>query len=237
MGRTPLVVAFLGLFICACGGGGGGNTQGSPNFFPQFNETPPADALSLIDPADDLQLAPEGAPAAVIPYPPCDLLRVYLWRSGNYLYLRAEFNGTIPTAPPVVAGEAVDGVSVSVYMDADSNYNTGLKISNSVSGVGLGVNILYGITMRPASQPANPAVASYDPGTAADSYASTLIGEFRGGGPGYNFACARYPLSKILGKDYVPGATATFFASAETASTHYHHFAYDETRTAEWVMP
>jgi hypothetical protein len=182
---------------------------------------------------------PEGPPS-VVPIPHTDITRMQLWRSGDWLFLRVDFAGDIPaTASPVVQGENLVTSGVSVTMDSDHSYDTGAHNLNLVDQVALGVDLVFAIQVSYATNasPMGGAYVLYDIGAITDRFGGTAQGELRGGGPGTSYLCARWPLSAIPPKYWVVGTPALLMGSAETESTHYHHYAYDATLTKTWSLP
>jgi len=192
----------------------------------------------IVDEANDCIKAPDEAPPynVTINYSSIDVTKVYLGVTGNYLYMRLDFNGNIPvsnvsiTANGEVENQIVMSQGTNVAFDVDNNDNTGL-FGEELNGM----DIFFAYTVIYDS--IDMAYAKYDFPTAntTDESRGHLDGEVGPGGPGYNYVIIRYNISN-LGNYFPIGNNAEIGAWSEAQSNLYHHYAFDRVSTSNWII-
>lgn len=201
---------------------------------PQLYDDPSIFTLVVTDPAGDLESMPESPPT-IPDYPPVDLREMALGVSSDgWFYLRFSFNGTIPTTPPVVNVETVTRQGFNVSMNTDGDPFTG----GSGEGVA-GIDVYYAVVFSYGEDPSEASRAPYaNYGVTSDVhvYAGHATGEFRSGGPGYDFVVFRFDAA-AMGQWFPRGSTVDYGAWSEAESTSYHHFAFDRLEPGSWTIP
>lgn len=201
---------------------------------PQLYDDPAIFTTVVTDPTGDLLYMPESPPT-IPDYPAVDLREMALGVSNDgWFYLRFSFNGTLPTAPPVVNGETVTRQGFNVSMNTDDNPYSG----GNGPGVS-GIDVYYAVAFEYGADPTDANRAPYaNYGVTSDVhvYAGQATGEFRSGGPGYDFVVFRFDAS-AMGQWFPRGSTVQYGAWSEAESASYHHFAFDQLAGGGWAIP
>jgi len=196
----------------------------------------------LNDPADDLTGFSGESPPYPVSLPSVDVTQISLGVQGNYLYIRIDYAGVIPTSPvlfpdnPPVEAQTVQNHVTNISMNTDNDYSIGCV------GVGFhGVDVLYTIYLGYGLAGVS-VYAIYDCVSNTDNYRRQLIGEFGQGGPGYNYVIVRYNVLD-LGILFPRGTTVDVGGWSEAYSIDlngfelYHHFAFDPLTPTTWMLP
>lgn len=196
-----------------------------------------------LDDTNDIILAPDGQPPFVYPFPPIDIERILMGVKDNYLYIKVEFAGTIPTekvyipAQNGITEQWVQNQGMSVNLNADGDTGTG------ASGEGiLGIDIFFGLVFDYGNHSQAYANYGFPDGDIHNNlgHIDAVIGE---GGQGFNFAIMRFNLSLIQSKYFPRGTTvdAGSWSEAESfdadGNKFYHHFAFDPQPSASFPIP
>lgn len=196
---------------------------------------------TINDDVDDLLLANSDAPPHLYQFKPMDVKSIQLGLHDEYLYMRVDYNDTIPTsvvtitANDTVEAQQVKNQSISVVIDADNSDTTGAS-GEGVKGVDIffALNFLYGsYSMQ---------YANFDfPGSDIHIYNGDTKGELGAGGPGTTFAIVRYKQTDF--SNFIsPGRTVEIGGWAESESydeqgnLKYHHFAFDAFTPGSWTI-
>jgi hypothetical protein len=227
------------LLLGACGGGDP-TGPGGPDAFtysePWPNDVAPILTTVFVDGQGDQEaLPPEmaGPPySGVVRFPSVDVVRVAMGIEGDFLFMRVDFAGQIPTDVVHIPqnGEVEEqwvhnqGMNVSVNSDGDLETGGG---GEGVSGVDIffAVSFDFGVRSQIYANYGFPTGDLHE----AQGEEEAELGQ---GGPGYTYAIVRYRIADI--RSYVPaGATVEVGAWSEAesfdaaGSLKYHHFAFD----------
>lgn len=185
-----------------------------------------------------------GTPyAAPVLFPSVDVTRVSLGVDGDYLYMKVEYAGPIPTGEVHIAssGEIEEqwvgnqGMNVAVNSDGDEQTGGG--------GEGVyGIDIFFALSFEFGVGPMAYANWGFPDGDVHHNQGQTP-GEFGFGGPGTNFGIVRYDISEL--ETYVPRGTTVDVGSWSEAESFdaqgelkYHHFAFDRVIDGgSWQIP
>lgn len=211
--------------IQGCGGGGpsgGGSGDNQPGGSPTENVYVDwSGARVFTDPEGDFWLG-GGSPPSVIEFPPSDIIKVYVTNDSQYLYLKFDVDGAIPTFPIIYSGDTVRILAMDLVIDSDQSTSTGNIMY--CAGGDLMLDLWFGSPPQAGGVLYTFAkYAFYDP--TGDEYVGDWVnGTFIGGGVGENFVAARFPLS---GLGLESGMRVNVLATVEAESDTYHHFARD----------
>ena len=233
-----IIRIFLTLFVLAfligCNGGND-NDDGDqgPFGYTIFPDPWPTDLSAVYtshvtDPADDLDIAPGGAPpyASPVDYPPVDVTDISMGVDGEFLYIRYDFAGALPDAPFAVAAsgeveqQTVEHQSISINFNSDDDLGTG------AGGEGIdGIDIFFALVIEYGFE--TKVYANYGfPDGDIHHHQGQTIGELGPGGPGHDYVILRYKITD-LGQYFPRGTTRDFGGWSEAESDLYHHFAFD----------
>ena len=191
-----------------------------------------SDAKVFTDPVGDFWLG-EGSPPEVIPFPPCDIVKVYVKEDGTWLYFRFDLNGEIPALPLNYENDTVVHITWVVVIDKDWDLSTG-----DMGGY-KGSDILISFSLDEWNR-LGGYYFFYDPNgwegcDRLDPNTGKPIGDLSdrevivvGGGIGKNYIAFKLPLQNLGIKKDDRIRIATW---VEAESTKYHHFARDEAPT------
>ena len=178
----------------------------------------------IFDPADDLEPIADG-PLYPVSLPSVDVVQVSLGVQGDYLYIRIDYAGVIPTAPVYIP------YNPPVEEQAVHDHQTNVVINNVLYILRVG----YGFS-RPLVS------ALYDCVPSADICYGKLVGELGEGGTGYDYAIVRHNVSD-LGILFPRGANVGIDGWSEAMSYDsngnelYHHYAFDSIDSSTWTLP
>ena len=210
--------------VQGCGGGppDGGPGDNQPGSSPTENVYVDwSDAYVFTDPKGDFWLG-GGSPPSVIEFPPSDIIKVYVTNDNQYLYLKFEVDGAIPTFPIVYNGDNVRILVMDLVIDSDHSTSTGNIMY--YAGGDMMLDLWFGSPSQAGGVLYTFArYAFYDP-TGEECVGDWENCTFIGGGVGENFVAARFPLS---GLGLESGMSVNVFSSVEVESDAYHHFARD----------
>ena len=244
-----LLAGLLALPACLNGGDGETDPTSDPG---GLDETWPADLAAVLtqsfpDGTGDLELMPPeqaGPPYSdPVPYPPIDITEIAVGVEGEYLYMRVDFAGTIPTdvVHVAAAGEVeeqwVKNQGMNIALNTDGDIQTGGG-GEGVSGIDIFFAVSFDYGLR------DQVYANYDfPDGDLHHNQQQVEGELGDGGPGHDFALVRYDVSG-LGSFFPGGQTVDVGSWSEAESFNadgslkYHHFAFDRTIDGEqWSIP
>lgn len=224
MRALPLCAASL-LCLAACGGADDDSVT-----FPQHTDDPAIYTFTITDPAGDLVPAYAEAPPSIPSFPAVDVREVALGLTNGWFYLRFGFSGIIPTEKPVIDGEDVQRQGFNLSMNTDGDTGTG------GSGEGIsGIDVYYAVAFDYGKRPGAP-YANYGVSSDVHVYAGQATGEFRSGGPGYDYVAFRFAAASLGA--YLPRGTAVDVGGwSEAASANWHHFAFDSFAASVWNIP
>jgi hypothetical protein len=188
-----------------------------------------ADAKVVSDPVDDFWMG-GGSPPQVVKFSPSDLLKVSFTNDNQYLYVKFDVAGAIPTLPLSYTAphgaDTVRIVPIDCILDTDNNNSTG-NIMN-MRGGDVAVEAWFGSPEKANGKMYKYAkYAFYDP-NGNENVGTWINGEFSGGGVGYTYVSARYPLAGLKLKS---GSIFNVRCVVEAESDSYHHFARDVAPT------
>ncbi len=188
-----------------------------------------SDARVFSDPEGDFWLG-EGSPPQVIPFPPCDILKVYVMEDGTWLYFKFELAGELPKLPLNYEGDTVVDITWVVVIDKDYDLSTG-----DMGGY-KGSDVLISFGLGPWGHP-HGYYYFYDPNgwegcDRLDPNTGMPIGDLSDreinaveGGIGKNYVAFKIPLYNI---GVEKGDRLRIATWVEAESEMYHHFARDE---------
>ncbi len=192
------------------------------------------------DPAGDFELR-AGAPTYIYPYHPIDVTQVSMGVWEDYLYVRLDFDGVIPTSPvhivqdPPVEEQTVVDQQTNVAIDCDGNQTTGF----SMEGIN-GADIMFGVRFVYGRD--RIVFALMDFSNDPDNAVTQINGHLGPGGPGHSSVTVRYAIAKLPGY-WTSGAYGDLGGWSEASSEDlsgselYHHFAFDQITSTSWTVP
>ena len=254
--HKPLIsVFFLTMIfgVVSCGGGGGsdGQSSGPVEGYVTFSDPWPADVSAVVTPVlldganDQVAMPVEQAGPAYGPvrFAPVDITAISLGVDGNYLYMRVDYDGVIPTAP----FEIVENPPVERQFVKNQGMNIALNVDDDIATGGGGEGGIYGIDIFFA--------VGFDYGSISNVYVNWdfvggdlhlaqghALGELGEGGQGYDYVIVRFDIS-ALGSFFPQGSTVDIGSWSEAESFNsdgslkYHHFAFDEVTATTWTIP
>ncbi len=240
---TAVLAVLTGCEKSTSPGGSGGNT------FPDPWPSNMGAVLTTMftDPAGDQQALPpeqEGPPyPGPVPFPAVDVTEIAMGVDGDFLYMRVQFAGPIPTADVhipadgVVEEQWVRSQGMNVSLNSDGNTATG----GAGEGV-TGVDVFFAVGFRYGTQ--TLVYANWDfPDGDVHHAVHNAHGELGSGGPGHDFVVARYRVAD-LGAFFPRGELVDVGSWSEAESYNadgtlkYHHFAYDRAIDGgHWTIP
>lgn len=175
-----------------------------------------------------------GSPSPIIQFSPVDLIKVYTTNDNQYLYVKFEAAGALPTLPLTYSGNEVHKIGWCVLIDNDRSTATGNIVGES--GADIILSLRYQLNGEagwygnyyfydPNGYP-GWWYDSHDPQTGEpliDLATERLVNKV-GGGTNENYVIWRVPLS---GLGISKGAMINVSTWAESESDLYHHFARD----------
>ncbi len=243
------------LLLAGCFGGGDDNPagpEGPDDGTTTFDAAWPADLATVLTTrfedgvGDQEAMPPEqaGPPySAIIPFPPVDIESIAMGVEGDFLYMRVDYAGVIPTesvrVPP--GGEVAEqwigtqGMSIALNTDGDMQSGGG---GEGVSGIDIFFAVAYDYGVR------NNVYSNWEfPDGDLHHQQNHREGEFGEGGPGYDYAVVRYDVSGLGA--YLPFGEAVDIGSwseaesfTEAGALLYHHFAFDRAIDGgQWSIP
>ncbi len=241
-------VVVTGMVALGCGSSSGdGGSQGLAG---GLAPTPSNDPWPLgyglvftksgVDAVNDLTVAhPGDGPAELVPFPSVDSSRVQMGIEGDYLYIRLDYAGVIPTRPvniPASVGieaQVVDAQAQSFVLNVDADDLTGAGAAPWLEGVDLffGVVFKYGVETL--------VYANWDfLGGDIHLNQSQLIGEVGEGGQGFDYVVVRYDVSLLPAAFFPRGQTVGIGSWTEAESNLYHEMALDSVLEHDtWAIP
>lgn len=191
---------------------------------------------SFADPSGDQEgLPPEmaGPPySGPVLFPSIDVTDVRLGVDGDFLYMRVQFAGPVPSDVVHVAqaGEVEEQWVKNQGMNVAANVDGDEATGGSGEGVS-GIDIFFAVSFDYGVQA--QIYANYEfPDGDVHHHQNQIVGELGPGGPGHDFAVARYDVSS-LGAFFPRGTTVEVGSWSEAESFNadgslkYHHFAFD----------
>lgn len=242
----------IAMALISCDGSDGNDPTGPTGPEPfTYDAAWPADieavfTTSFSDPGGDQEALPvemAGPPySGPVPFPPVDVTEVQLGIEGDFLYMRVRYAGTIPTDVVHIAqaGEVEEqwvrnqGMNVAVNSDGAPSGGSG----EGVAGIDIffAVSFEYGVTSQ--------IYANYDfPDGDVHHHQYQIVGELGLGGPGHDFAVARYDVSNLgpflpRGIEVDVGSWSEAESFNADGSLKYHHFAFDRVIDGgRWPIP
>ena len=204
----------------------------TPEPAPWPEDYTPIFSYTINDAGSDFDEDISEAPTYIdqVDYPAINITKVSLGVEGNYLYMRLDYAGEVPSLPFQIAAtgdieaQTVTCQGASVALDVDSNPDTGAEFS--------GIEIFFSVNHDYGER--SEAYAKYNLSNADD--VQHLDGEAGEGGMGYDYVIVRYDTSG-LGSFFPRGDTVMVEFWSEAESDLYDHFAFEETDQVEWTIP
>jgi hypothetical protein len=167
-----------------------------------------------------------------IDYPPINVIQVSLGIEGDYLYVRLDYAGEIPSLALQIApsgnieAQTVETQGTNIALEVDNNPETGA----------IGVDIFFAVNFDYGER--TQVYANYDFSGTDDIHENNqhLDGKLGKGGMGYDYAIVRYNVSQ-LGKYFPRGNTVMAKFWSEAQSDLYHHYDFEEIGPVEWMIP
>ncbi|MFC1978991.1 hypothetical protein ACFLVP_03285 [Chloroflexota bacterium] len=191
-------------------------------------------SYAIDDVGSDFDQEVSDAPTYIdqIDYPPINITKVLLGVEDNYLYMRLDYAGEVPSLPYQIipAGEVeaqtVEAQGTNVVFEVDNNPDTGA----------IGVDIFFAVNFDYGKR--TQVYTNYDFSGTDDIHENNqhMEGEVGDGGMGYDYVIVRYDISK-LGSFFPRGNTVMVGFWSEAESDLYHHFDFEETDQIEWTIP
>jgi len=246
---TVLATLVAGALLGSCGGGGGSSGLATATTFP--DPWPPDLNVVLTtvfaDGAGDQEAMPPaqaGPPySGPVPFAPVDVTQIAVGIDGDFLYMRVDYLGVIPTAVVHIpaAGEVeeqwVRNQGMNIALNSDGNLATG----GGGEGVS-GIDIFFAISFEYGTR--NLIYANWDfPGGDLHFPTYQMDGELGEGGPGFNYAIVRYRIANLgpflpFGQTVDIGSWSEAESYNADGSLKYHHFAYDRAIDGgSWTIP
>lgn len=235
------LVTAIGLAACGADDGNSDQPMGPQDGTTTFEEEWPTDLAAVmtqvyLDPeGDQVQMPVEQAGPPydqIMVFPAIDVTAISMGVEGDFLYMRIDFAGTIPTAAVYVPAEGQieeqwarnQGTNVSVNADGDIQTGGGGEGVNGVD-IFFAVGFDYGNFTNVYANYGFPS---------GDLHQNTgqSIGELGDGGQGSDFVVVRYHIAEFT-EFFPPGATVEIGSWSEAESFNrdgslkYHHFAFD----------
>ncbi len=178
-----------------------------------------------------------------VSYPPVDVTEVAVGIDGDFLYMRVTYAGIVPSivvhvpANGEVEEQWITNQGMNIALNTDGDQGTG----GSGEGVS-GVDIFFAVSFEYGQR--HQVYTNWDfPDGDIHNHVGHLEGELGEGGPGFDYALARYPIT-TLGAFLPRGSTVEIGSWSEAESYDgagnllYHHFAFDRVIDGQsWVIP
>jgi hypothetical protein len=248
--RRAAILLFASTMAFDCGSEGGNDPTGPD--VSTFDAPWPANMSAVLttsfsDPSgDQIALPPEmDAPpySGPVDFPPVDITGISVGVDGDFLYMRVDYAGIIPShvivIPPdgEVEEQSVGNQGMNIALNVDGDAQTGGG-GEGVDGIDIffAVGFDYGISHN--------VYVNWDfPDGDVHHNQHHAEGELGEGGPGYDYALVRYDISD-LGSFFPRGQTVDIGSWSEAESFNadgslkYHHFAFDlAIDGGSWTIP
>lgn len=183
---------------------------------------------SVSDPLNDyayIGLIGKGPAEGSYPFPAIDIINAYVGTDSDYIYVKWEVAGVMPKKAILLDdGTKLSSYNFSFSLDTDRNPATGSPVD-----AGTEVRMFFEVQTSDNAYTidtyyfADPTGKSHPE---PERFSSDGGGSFVLGGPGHNYAVARFPLKDLgLEKGSIVDMTQ---GSSEAESGMWHHYSVDD---------
>ena len=191
-------------------------------------------SYAIDDEGSDFDEDISGAPSYIdeINYPAINVTKVSLGVEDNYLYMRLNYAGEVPslpfqiTASGNIEAQIVEAQGTNIALEVDNNPDTGA----------IGVDIFFAVNFDYGER--TQVYANYDFSGTDDIHDNNqhIEGELGEGGMGYDYVVVRYDTSQ-MGQFFPRGSMVMMEFWSEAESDLYHHFDFEEINAVQWTIP